>query len=1847
VVHCSDGLTHQCDPKTTICVELTNPTNKEQTMYMCECLEGFKQNPDSIYTCVQSASYDYSNTTKVHSLDVMIVETALENHAEASEIPQLVAQAEVDAGIAGGKSVTEIIKAAVKGAVSGAKRLQTYNLTEWPDVGDKTVDQVVEYAAAYAAALAVVVHGGSNYAAGEAAFDAANEYEFATSEGEPMHLTPDAYAGAAAEAVAYATLRSGGNVTTAGKFAASAAQAAISFGISSPNAEYVNAAVGASHAALDAGLNEHLVITCATIAAVAAGANAEQVADIDFEANKLAATHDQETDLRMAIHISITSNYGKDVTAHVWPNINGGVRDVDMASRGGNATTSAAGQWSGGTERKGHADTNGCECRGFGEPCTEDSDCIPDHGCVWVGNSGDTERVPKLLDSGRVCSRDGQAPPTVNTSVAPTTAPTKLGFCSNGVLSVEVFETDVDCGGPYCEPCDVHLLCQHNGDCLSNDCSVTTFTCQGTGSPSMQPTPAPSVEPTIEPTNQPTKSPTVTPTSGPTSPPTIAPTALVPTTAPSSAPTYSPTYKPTHGGCNDGTQSADILETDVDCGGPFCEPCAHGQRCHYNTDCKSNICTDIIAMKVALGLLDNATTGVIYSAGNSTAVDGICNTAQPTATPTLAPTPVPTSLTPTATPSTHPTLVPTGEPTTVAPTPVPTGQPTHAPTSLAPSLAPTVTPSLVPTANPTAKPTTAAPTVKPTHGSCADGKQSVDMWETDIDCGGLACPPCKEGQHCTTGTDCTSGVCTAGTCDTARPSASPTYAPTAIPTFSPTFEPTGDPTHQPSSAPTPGTCFDGRHSADRSETDIDCGGYECEPCMLEQICILDSDCEGTLVCDEITTPSVVALGLEVGRCIKAPEKKADDGINEATAQQCQEWAQAGECEQTSVSDKCTETCAEYAKWQHGEGGSASDSGGLAESFVVGSTMAFVGYSSCDDFPQESLLSTLRMATRKRTESGEENSLTSVFDTADSDGGPAIHECAYIESESEAHLEIAIKNNFGSATTARDEANEEISALHELNGDAVSMAEFVANFDSQIVHDKFQIPAGLGLLSVSEIELVTLYDIGSGKGDSSSTDSTEESTEVAPSGLMLDQVAFDLSISGANIESFSDSDTATEMKEVLAVELGVEANEVTFEINSGTSPGALRQRMLTVASADDDDYGAGVVVTVTVTVPAGRGDSCAKKAGGNTFGAQLGSMLEAKGVIKSQNVLIVDESSIKNESIDPCDSQCDKTSTICVAVVGGGDDDESVAADATVIDDDASYGISSSGGSFVAPPSRVLGANGLGAIGLDLTYECACLAGFEPDTADITRCFHNELMAIDSPTLVPSAEPTLAPSEATAPPGTVPTNDTSTSATTTAPTTAPTTTPTTAPTTAPSLAPTKLVTTESTLQPTLQPTLHPSKNPCTKCDTGSTICTEAEESDTVDWDSVWGAGDDDYINSYGDNSYGSDGSYGSGSFDGGSGSFDGGSSYIDLDIYYARAHGTTANFVCKCLDGFEPPSDPYPGEALTHRCTATLAPTFAPTDTPAPTNTPAPTPNMFEVTDTKFDMTLPYSTASFDSGKEKDLMAGLAMITGLDISAVAVEVSSADADDDDEGDRLLRRLRSSRRLRARRLDDFLVATVTLTTPADRAVGLKAAMMNAGFEAALHSALEEQGVLTASDVLVVDKRGLSQTTTNRGPTCVLLAENECEPMSTDCVIIELAYATPAPSTAVSPIEPSTEEAAEPFPSSAGPFPESAGPFPEEEELPSRLLLGAAAGDPCSIASPCALPVVMEGETATMTFCNYIFATAGIHTLIHSYTHTLIHSYTHTLTFHTREPALFKCWWHRRQTRWGGEYRNCSYL
>jgi hypothetical protein len=86
---------------------------------------------------------------------------------------------------------------------------------------------------------------------------------------------------------------------------------------------------------------------------------------------------------------------------------------------------------------------------------------------------------------------------------------------------------------------------------------------------------------------------------------------------------------------------------------------------------------------------------------------------------------------------------------------------------------------------------------------CADNHE--DGNETDVDCGGVdSCPRCGNGLHCKAGTDCQSLSCSSGGVCLAA------------------------------------TCSDGIQN--QGESDIDCGGPNCSPCLAGGKCVAPTDC---------------------------------------------------------------------------------------------------------------------------------------------------------------------------------------------------------------------------------------------------------------------------------------------------------------------------------------------------------------------------------------------------------------------------------------------------------------------------------------------------------------------------------------------------------------------------------------------------------------------------------------------------------------------------------------------------------------------------------------------------------------------------------------------------------------------------------------------------------------------------------------------------------------------------------------------------------------------------------------------------------------------------------------------
>jgi hypothetical protein len=156
--------------------------------------------------------------------------------------------------------------------------------------------------------------------------------------------------------------------------------------------------------------------------------------------------------------------------------------------------------------------------------------------------------------------------------------------------------------------------------------------------------------------------------------------------------------------------------------------------------------------------------------------------------------------------------------------------------------------------------------------TCEDGMLNQD--ETDIDCGGVVCPACIDGQACLVDEDCTSTVCTEGVC--AMPACDdlkPNGVETDVDCGGPDCEPCADNlaclvgTDCESQSCVANiceaaTCVD--EVKNGAESDIDCGGPECDPCPDGGACLMDLDCNSGVCTVDICTGATCFDGLENG-----------------------------------------------------------------------------------------------------------------------------------------------------------------------------------------------------------------------------------------------------------------------------------------------------------------------------------------------------------------------------------------------------------------------------------------------------------------------------------------------------------------------------------------------------------------------------------------------------------------------------------------------------------------------------------------------------------------------------------------------------------------------------------------------------------------------------------------------------------------------------------------------------------------------------------------------------------------------------------------------------------------------
>ena len=120
--------------------------------------------------------------------------------------------------------------------------------------------------------------------------------------------------------------------------------------------------------------------------------------------------------------------------------------------------------------------------------------------------------------------------------------------------------------------------------------------------------------------------------------------------------------------------------------------------------------------------------------------------------------------------------------------------------------------------------------------SCTD--KLLNGSETDVDCGG-GCPGCAVGQKCLRSGDCASGNCVNNTCQ-------------------------------------PGACMN--NMKDGMETDLDCGGPTCPACADGKTCLMASDCQ-VMRCVNNVCQGVINCNPPMANCDGNPQSGCNVNLN--------------------------------------------------------------------------------------------------------------------------------------------------------------------------------------------------------------------------------------------------------------------------------------------------------------------------------------------------------------------------------------------------------------------------------------------------------------------------------------------------------------------------------------------------------------------------------------------------------------------------------------------------------------------------------------------------------------------------------------------------------------------------------------------------------------------------------------------------------------------------------------------------------------------------------------------------------------------------------------------------------
>jgi hypothetical protein len=226
------------------------------------------------------------------------------------------------------------------------------------------------------------------------------------------------------------------------------------------------------------------------------------------------------------------------------------------------------------------------KCSSGSPSCPDGYYCAPDAHCWKKGHPF-------------VARGDGGAP-----DLASDLAVTLPNSCSDGVKDNS--ETDVDCGGGVCPGCATGKVCMLGADCASGICNAMKMSCV-----------ASTCDDGIKDGSE-----TDVDCGGscPTKCRASQSCAVDADCAPPS--TCDPTHHCSAAQCMNGIKDVDnpsanpptFAETDVDCGGMVCAPCALGKLCLAGSDCQSGFCNAQTKMCVADqchdGVKDGAETDI-------------------------------------------------------------------------------------------------------------------------------------------------------------------------------------------------------------------------------------------------------------------------------------------------------------------------------------------------------------------------------------------------------------------------------------------------------------------------------------------------------------------------------------------------------------------------------------------------------------------------------------------------------------------------------------------------------------------------------------------------------------------------------------------------------------------------------------------------------------------------------------------------------------------------------------------------------------------------------------------------------------------------------------------------------------------------------------------------------------------------------------------------------------------------------------------------------------------------------------------------------------------------------------